>query len=162
MGKKCLRLAAAGFLIGVVMGLLIPFIITSLESGSIRFFSSSLQEKTGSMLASLLIHILVSGLYGSVCMAGTVLYDVESWPLALASGVHCLIIVALFEPISLCLRWTSTLAECLIINVIQIVCYFVIWLILWAYYRAQVRTLNELNEAAFRDGQKPEETHQIE
>ena len=65
-------------------------------------------------------------------------------PLAAATALHCAIIVIFYIPIALLLGWLSGIAEILVVAGIQIVVFFIIWLIMYFAYRKQVRELNEL------------------
>ena len=92
----------------------------------------------------MILQSLFSGIYGAVCFAGMTFYDAERLPLAAATALHCITIILLFVPISLFLGWTSSIAENLIIMGIQLVAFFIIWLIMYSIYKKQVKELNEL------------------
>lgn len=100
-----------------------------------------------------MIQLLLPGVYGAIAMGSVVLYDLDRWPLALASLTHYLIIEILFEPMALYLEWIHTLPEILIMIGIRLICYFIIWLIIFLIYRKQVRELNNLQES-FKDTKK--------
>ena len=101
------------------------------------------QGNTGVALA---LQTLFSGLYGAVCFAGMSLYEAERLSLAAATALHCALIVLLFIPISLLLGWVGSIVETVIIASIQIAAFFMIWLILWAIYKKQVKELNEMQK----------------
>ena len=73
-------------------------------------------------------------------------YEIERMPLAAATFSHCALIIILFILIGLLLGWLNNIAEVLIMASIQLICFFIIWLILYAVYKKQVRELNELQE----------------
>ena len=89
---------------------------------------------------------LFSGLYGAVCFAGISFYEIESWPLALATAAHCMLIVLLFIPIAHLLGWETGIADTLIMAACQLAGFFMIWLIMHGIYKKQVRELNEIQE----------------
>ena len=89
--------------------------------------------------------VVGAGLYGAVCMGGTVVYDIEHWPMLRASLIHYLLCILLFPPIALFMGWSTDLLELLIVIGIMTVVYAVIGLIMYLIYRAQVRELNEIN-----------------
>ena len=138
---KTLKRAGLGFLAGIAVG----NVITALLAGP-DLVAPALAEGMGSVSAAFLLQTLLSGLLGAVSFAGTGLYAIERWSLALTALVHYLIIEAVYLPIGFLLGWFDGLGEALIWVGICAVAYGVIFLILWAVYRAQVRELNELNE----------------
>lgn len=144
MGKRILILAAIGF----PMGVLIAFLIALMGNGSeMHFFSETLLIRMGGNLsAATAVNILVCGLYGSACMVGTVFYDIERWPLALATVLHYLIVVLGCLDCFLLLGWGDGIRDYLITAGLQTAVFFLIWLIMYLRYKAQVKELNELNQ----------------
>lgn len=147
MLKKTLKMAGIGFLIGVVIGDLIAILTGNSDTGGVTFASQKLLDMAGgSAVAAMILQSLFSGLYGAVCFAGMSLYEIERMPLALATALHCAIIILLFIPISLLLGWVSNIPTLLIIMSIQVTMFFIIWLILYFSYKKQVRELNEMQK----------------
>ena len=147
MLAKTLKYAGIGFLIGVVIGDLIAFLTGTSSTGGVTFASQQLLDMSGgSAVVAMLLQSLFSGLYGAVCFAGMSFYVVDRLPLAAATALHCAAIVLLFVPISMLLGWTNSIVENLIIMGIQLVAFFIIWLIMNAIYKKQVRELNEMQE----------------
>lgn len=146
MVKKAIKMASIGFLTGIAVSTLIPVLIGMVSGAPVPLYPPELAAQLGSMAAAAAVQYLASGLYGSICMGTVLLYDVEPWPLALASGLHCFIIVALFWPLALAMGWFAHAREILLMNAVQIAAYFVIWVCLWAWYKKQVEELNALNE----------------
>ena len=147
MLKKTLKMAGIGFLIGAVVGNLIAFLTGSSHTGGVTFASQQLLNMSGGNgTVAMLLQSLFSGLYGAVCFAGMSFYEIERMPLALATALHCGVIVLLFIPIALLLGWVSNITEILIIMSIQLVCFFIIWLIMWSIYKKQVKELNDMQK----------------
>ena len=147
MLKKTLKAAGIGFLLGIVIGNLIAFLTGNSDTGGITFASAKLLEMAGgNAVIAMLLQSLFSGLYGAVCFAGMSFYEIERMPLAVATALHCALIVLLFIPIALLLGWVSQIETLLIISGIQLVCFFIIWLIMYAGFKKQVKELNELQE----------------
>lgn len=145
MLAKTLKRAAIGFLIGVAVGDLIAILTGTSSTGGISFTSQQLLNMAGGSVAcSMLLQSLFSGLYGAMCFAGMSFYDIERCPLALATALHCAVIVLLFIPIALLLGWFNNIVSLLIMSCIQLVCFFVIWLIMYFAYKKQVNELNDL------------------
>ena len=144
MRKKLIVLAGIGFLVGVFVGYLIPW----MASGGKHVFSPEFLDRFGSVGTAILLQTLISGLYGSVCMGGTVLYQMERWPLALVSALHYLLCAVPYIPIAFLLGWVSNLKELLLVEGVMLVIYFIIWLIMSLRYKSMVRELNKLVERA--------------
>lgn len=144
---KTLKYAGIGFLIGVVVGDVIAILTGVSDTGGISFTSKQLLNLSGgSAVVSMLLQSLFSGLYGALCFAGISLYDIDRCPLALATAVHCAVIVLTFIPIALLLGWFDDIASLLIMSCMQLTAFFIIWLILYFTYKKQVNELNELVE----------------
>ena len=147
MLKKTLKAAGIGFLLGIVIGNLIAFLTGNSDTGGITFAPQKLLDMSGgNAVIAMLLQSLFSGLYGAVCFAGMSFYEIERMPLAVATALHCALIVLLFIPIALLLGWVSDIGTLLIISGIQLVCFFIIWLIMYAGFKKQVKELNELQE----------------
>jgi len=145
MKKKLLIRAAIGFVCGIAIGYLVPLISCLAAGHPVTLYSDRLRAALGSAAAALIVQAAVSGLYGAICMGGTVLYEIEHWPLIRAVALHYLLCIVPFLPIALLLNWCSGAVELLIMLGIMTVIYFLIWLIMFLRYRAEVRELNDIN-----------------
>lgn len=147
MLKKTLIRAALGFLIGIVIGNVIATLTGTSDTGGVTFASKRLLDIAGGNgVIAMLLQSLFSGLYGAACFAGMSLYEAERMPLAASTALHCGLIVLPFIPISYLLGWVGGILETVIIAAIQIVAFFIIWLILYFVYKKQVRELNEMQK----------------
>lgn len=147
MLKKTLKSALIGFLLGIVIGNVIAILTGNSETGGVTFASQKLLDIAGGNgVVAMLLQSFFSGLYGAACFAGMSFYEVERLPLAVATALHCALIVLLFIPISYLLGWVGGIVETLIIAAIQAAAFFVIWLILYSVYKKQVRELNDLQD----------------
>ena len=147
MLKKTLKAAGIGFLLGIVIGDLIALLTGNSDTEGITFASQKLLDMAGGNgTVAMLLQSLFSGLYGAACFAGMSFYEIERMPLAVATALHCALIVLLFIPIALLLGWVSNIQTLLMISGIQLVCFFMIWLIMYAVFKKQVKELNELQE----------------
>ena len=133
--------AGIGFLMGMVIGNMIAW-LTSAGGGA--FYSAEFASRLGGMVPAAILQTLLSGLLGAGSMGSTVVYEIERWPLALSTAAHYLIIEAFYVPVALLLEWVDSLPALLISMGIQLIIFFIIWLIMYLRYKAQVRELNEL------------------
>ncbi|MCR5137315.1 MAG: DUF3021 domain-containing protein [Oscillospiraceae bacterium] len=146
MKKKLMIRSAIGFVIGMVLVVLIPAIFNRGSDGTVHICSDTLIARAGSPTAALLVSLLLYGLYGACCMAGTVLYEIESWSLARATAVHYLGVMLGYVIADLALGWRMPLKELLLIETFMTVSFFLIWLILYLRYRAMVKDLNTMQK----------------
>ena len=146
MLMNTLKRAVSGFVLGMAVGNLIAAL-----TGQPDIFSPALLTKAGSLSTALLLQTLLSGVIGGVAWAGISLYDLERWPLLQADAVHFGLILLAFLPIARFLGWLDTPASLLLTIAIMAVAHLCIFLIMCAYYRAQVREMNRLQEAFLRE-----------
>ena len=147
MLKKTLKSALIGFLIGVAIGNVIAILTGKSDTGGVTFASQKLLDMSGgNVVVAMLLQSLFSGFYGAVCFAGMSFYEIERMPLAVATALHCALIVLLFIPIALLLGWVSDIGTLLIISGMQLVGFFIIWLIMYFGYKKQIRELNEMQK----------------
>jgi len=136
-----LKRAGIGFLMGMAVGDLISWLTGAFGSSIV---SPALLARMNGEAGAIVVQTLLSGLYGMATMGGTVLYDIERWPLALATAVHCLIVAGLYAPIALLLGWAAGAADVLVMVGILLAAFFLIWLVMYLRYKAQVRGMNEM------------------
>ena len=153
MLKKTTQLAFTGFILGMAIGNIIAIVSSYAAGGQVLAFSPELLEKTGSAALALLLQTLLSGLMGAVSFGGVILYEIDSLPLPAVSIIHCAMILAVYFPIAFSLYWLEpTLRDTGTMGLIMISAYAVIWLIMYAHYRTEVREMNDLLEAEIPAG----------
>lgn len=145
MLAKTLKRMGIGFLIGVVVGDLIAVLTGTSSTDGLAFTSKQLLDMAGgNAVVAMILQSLFSGIYGALCFAGISFYDIERWPLSLATASHCALIILPFIPIALLLGWFNSVISILIMSSMQLVAFFIIWLIMYFGFKKQVRELNEL------------------
>ena len=142
MRSRMIRRIILGFLLGTAIGNLIAWFFGS-------YVSSVLVARMGSVPAAILVQSLVSGMYGSFALAGTLFYDIEQWSLTRSSVMHFLVIAVLYVPTAMFLGWANSATEILIVEGILLVAYFIIWLVIYLRYKKEVRSLNEMLNKRF-------------
>lgn len=147
MRKKLFILAGIGFLAGMIIGNLIAWF----AGGSP--VNHQLAEWLGSNAAAVIVQTLLSGILGAIAFGGMLVHEIERWPIALSCVVHYLLIEVTYVPTALLLKWIEGPTELLITVGIQTVVYFIIWVIMYLRYKAEVRKLNELLKKG-KDGKK--------
>ena len=152
MLKKIVKKANLGFSLGILVGDGIAMLTGSLSAGELILVSDKLVSLTsGDVAYAFLIQSLLSGLYGALVFGTMIFYDIESWPLSIATAAHCLVTVGSFVPLSLFLGWSSGEPIGFLIMVgCQLVGFFIIWVIMYSIYIKQVKELNELQDKMLR------------
>lgn len=146
MRKQLITRATLGVLLGVLMLVIICALFNRKPDGTIYFYSSEFADRVGSPTAAILLQLLVIGLYGAFCMAGTLLYGIERWPLALATAVHYVIVAGFYPVVGSICCWGMGTKDVLIVEGLQLAGFIIIWLIMFSLYRAKVRELNAIRE----------------
>ena len=141
MLKKTLKFAGVGFLLGAAIGNLIAVL-----TGHSSIVSEMLVDWTGSMTAALVVQTVLSGLIGAAGMGGVSLYDAERLPLLAAAVLHFILYFSVFSAACLVLGWFSDLTEFLVMAAIMAGIHILIFLIMCAVYRKEVRKLNKMQE----------------
>ena len=123
-------------MIGAVMGIGIWFLML------LRNNPNALSDGSFS-IGFLLLNILLSAVFGALCMGSSVVYDIEEWGILRSTVTHFIIVFVSFNIIALPLGWFSFGSiEYWIILVVMIVVYFLIWLFQCLIYRHKVKELN--------------------
>ena len=143
MVAKAVKLGAFGFLLGMIIGVLIVVSVGFARGGALAL-PAALLAATGSESGALLAHMLISGLYGFVPFAGVVFYEIDSWGLLKQAAVHYASYTVAFMLIGSAAGWMETLADMALMAGIFLVGHCIIWLIMYARYKAATEELNEL------------------
>lgn len=118
-------------LIGFIIGLLIDVIL----------FSFFIDYSDINSRWFVFAQFIGSGLFGAVCMGGTIVYNIESWGLLKATITHYLMVFVSFIIVDTLLGWFPY--NILLITVaIGTVMYFIIWLIQFLIWKRKIKQLN--------------------
>ncbi len=152
MLKRTIRKADLGFSLGILVGDGIAMLTGSLGAGELVLVSDKLLGLTGgNLILAFIIQSLLSGLYGALTFGTMVFYEIERWPLTVATVAHCAVVVGAFIPLSLFLGWSSSDPIGFMIMIgCQLMGFFIIWVIMYSIYKKQVKELNELQEQMIR------------
>lgn len=128
MPVRLIKRFGIGFLLGVAVSAVIAWRVAA-DGGEVRALPAQLT---------------LSGLYGACCMGGTVLYEIESWPLLKSTALHGLIVTLLYAPIALALGWAESPRALLLTEGLMLAAFLVIWCLMYLRCKAEVRRLNEI------------------
>ncbi|MBR4622678.1 MAG: DUF3021 domain-containing protein [Ruminococcus sp.] len=140
---RVLKRAGLGFLLGMAMGDIIAYITFT---GSGMPVAPEFVDKVGSEAAAFLIQTVLSGLIGAAGVGGMLFYEIESWSMLRTMLTHFALISAVFLTVSRVLCWMTAVSEMLIMEGIMLAAYLIVWVIICAVYRAQVKDLNALQD----------------
>ena len=143
MKKKLLIRCALGFLFGMAAMFIIPSLLSGEPIGAV-IYTDELLARTGSPAAATALSLLVMGLFGALCVGGTLFYEIESWPLACATAAHYLIMALGYLIPNWLLCWNMPLKLLLAIEGFMALGFAVIWLIMYLRYKREVLELNKL------------------
>ena len=143
MKKKLLIRCAVGFLLGIAAMYIIPSIINHTPINRI-IYTDGLLARVGSPSAATFWTLLVMGLFGVLCLGGTLFYEIERWPLALATAAHYLSMSLGYLIPNWLLGWNMPLKLLLTIEAFMTLGFILIWLIMYLRYKREVQELNEL------------------
>ena len=130
--KKKSMLATIGFVLGVLVGVVFLLI----DGGGIRY------EIDGNDRTAL--YLALSGLMGAVNMGAVTIYSLEHWGLLRCTLTHFVLSMCSVCAVGFSLGWLRLhdpftlwmLAGC-------VVAYFIIWIIMYAQSKRQIRRMNE-------------------
>ncbi len=143
MKKKLLIRCALGFLFGMAAMVIVPSLLSGEPIGRV-IYTDELLARTGSPAAATALSLLVMGLFGALCVGGTLFYEIESWPLACATAAHYLIMALGYLIPNWLLCWNMPLKLLLAIEGFMAFGFAVIWLIMYLRYKREVLELNKL------------------
>lgn len=137
--------------------LIVPSFISGKPIGAAVIYADELLARAGSPTAATAVSLLVLGLFGSLCMGGTLVYEIESWPLALATAAHYLSMAlgCLIPNWLLC--WDMPPKLLLSVEGFMALGFVVIWLIMYLRYKREVQELNKLVKRKIGNTQMKEE-----
>lgn len=149
--QRIVMLSSLGFGIGVIAGTLIAAIWGTLSAGNgtLVLCPSSLVDAVGNQLAAFTIQAVSSGIYGIFTVGGSAIYDVEEWGLLKCTLIHYALVMVGYYVLALLLGWFTSrdIVEMIIVSVAMTLGYFIIWLINYLSYKAQLNDINrELEE----------------
>lgn len=144
MFAKVVKRAAFGFLLGMVVGVLIV-VAEGFANGGSLVLPRPLLAATGSEAGALLAQMLLSGAFGAVPMAGVTFYEIDSWGMLKQAVVHYATYTPTFMLIGIAVGWLdATPSDFGFIAAMFAVGHAIIWLVMYARYKAEVARLNEL------------------
>ena len=151
MLKAIIRKAELGFSVGLLLGDGIAMLTGSLGGGELVLVSGKLLDMIGNIALAFLIQSILSGLYGALTFGTMVFYDIESWPLTVATAAHALVVIGAFVPLSGFLGWASDEPIGFLIMIgCQVLGFLIVWIIMYSIYKKQVKEINELQEQMLR------------
>lgn len=131
VAKKAVFFSALGLVMGLAIGIVLWLVGTP----------GALAGKEE--IHTLIVYLVVSGLYGMIAMGSSAVYDIEEWSIAKATVVHFAATLIGFYALGMIEGWLEfgDMVFC-IMTAAFVVIYFVIWFI---QYMAFTRMVNNIN-----------------
>lgn len=147
MKKRLLIRSLLGFVVGAAAVHIFTPAISYFVFGEWALCAPELSDALG-QTGAIILQTALGALFGMVALGGMCVYDVESWSLLRASLVHCLMVLVSYLITGLILRWFSAdPVSILTIAGMILAVYTVIWLIMYAAWKMEMRKMNALTEA---------------
>ena len=141
MREEAIKLAVAGFFLGMIIGDAITAVFASTDG--IVLAAPELSEKYGYVTA-VIIQTLLSGVLGAVAFGATIVYHMEKYSILAATGIHMAIAYLTMLPIANILWWTGRTVEGNVIIIVMTLCmYAMIWFSVYMSYRIEIQKINE-------------------
>jgi hypothetical protein len=133
-----------GLVVGAIMAHIITLLVNYLGSGSWLICMPSLIEAIG-FTKALVLQTVLGAVLGMLGLGGMCFFDIEEWSLLRATVAHCLLILITYIIVGLLLHWFSFhIIPILIMACIIILAYTLVWLIMYAKWKREIREMNLL------------------
>lgn len=138
------------FLIGFPLGMVICLIIATLigtltvNDGALHYCSPDLIKTLGGEAKAIILQEFISGIFGSVAIGMTAVYDIEKWSILKSTAVHFIASVSMYYITAFVLKWLyiKNVKENLLMLIMLIIAYAFIWLINYLIYKSEVKKIN--------------------
>ena len=120
-------------LLGLVLGMIIGVVTWMISDPTLGNTTNT----------ELIIHLVVSGLLGMICMGSSVVYDIDSWGLLKATVIHYLACMISFTASSMLLSWFPSRVSFAIMVAMMTLIYAGIWIGEMLHWRKTIEGLNE-------------------
>lgn len=145
MVAKLISRALTGFVLGMLVGVFAAIADSFVYGQGTLILPDTLLKLGSGQAGALLIQMLASGAFGIIPMSGTVFYEFDSWSMLKQSVVHYVSYTIPFLCLGVFLGWFEpTPADLCLMAGMFAVGHCVIWLIMYARYRMEVKKLNTL------------------
>lgn len=157
MKRRLIARSFIGLIVGTLLVHIITFAVNYFSNGRYLLCMPELTEKLGFYDAAVLQTVL-GGALGMIAFGGMCFFDIEEWSLLRATAAHCALILVTFLPTGLLLHWFSFhIIAILIMAFILVLFYALIWLIMYAAWKREMREMNRLTEEYKRNADVKED-----
>ncbi len=151
MKKRLIIRSLIGLVVGALAVHAITLFVNYISRGEILICMPELIEKLG-LTKAIIVQTVLGALIGIIAIGGTVLFDIETWSLLRATVAHCALILFSYLSVGMLLNWFSFhIIPILIMTGGTIIAYALVWLIMYAIWKAEIRNMNRLTEEYKKD-----------
>ena len=145
MATKLISRALTGFVFGMLVGVFVAIAVSFAYGQETLILPDTLLRLGSGQAGALLIQMLASGAFGIIPMSGTIIYEFDSWGMLKQAVVHYVSYTIPFLCLGVFLGWFEpTAADLCPTAGMFAVGHCIIWLIMYARYRTEVKKLNTL------------------
>jgi len=146
MKHRLITKTLTGLFIGALIGNVVTLLVNYFTEGKWMICMPELIERFG-LGGAIALQTLLSGIFGAISLGSMCFHDIDGWNMLRSSIAHCLTILISFIPAGLALYWFSfDISSILIISGVIIICYSIIWLIMYILWKREMREMTILNE----------------
>ena len=153
MGNRLVKRLLWGFVFGAVSGILISGFLNLLSGNGFSIVARELLLEKGKT-AAVIMQVLFSGIYGAICIGGTIFYEIERMGLFFSTLSHFLCIMVSYSITALILRWAHLDFGLALLLIIIAGIFFVIWLVMGSVWRKNIREMNSELEKYKKENSK--------
>ena len=153
MGNRLIKRLLWGFVFGAVSGILISGFLNLLSGNGFSIVARELLLEKGKT-AAVIMQVLFSGIYGAICIGGTIFYEIERMGLFFSTLSHFLCIMVSYSITALILRWAHLDFGLALLLIIIAGIFFVIWLVMGSVWRKNIREMNSELEKYKKENSK--------
>lgn len=145
MNKKTIFRGFLGFPLGVFISYTITIIISLIfANGYYSPVVPSLIKQCGNEINAVIIQFVLSGIFGSICCASSVVWERDEWSILKQSFIHFIIISFTLFPIAYLTHWMEhSIIGTITYFAIFIFIYIVIWIIKYNIWKYRVNQINK-------------------
>lgn len=151
MRKRLITRSLIGLVTGPFCAHVITLIVNYFSHGQYLICMPELTESLGPT-GAIVAQTVLGAFLGVMANGGMCFFDIEEWSLLRASVAHCSLILVTFIIVGLLLRWFSfDIIPILIMACMIFFVYALIWLIMYAIWKREIREMNRLAEEYKKD-----------
>lgn len=144
MKKKIILRGLLGFPLGISIGFIITILISLIVgNGYYNPCVPQLAVKMGSEIDAVILQTVLSGLLGSAFAASSVIWEIESWNIAMQTGIYFAITAVVMMPIAYYANWMEHSASGILSYFgIFVLIFTFVWIVQYLILKNKIKKVN--------------------